>query len=365
MILRMIGMTTGPRTALLGTSLAAALVLAACGGGAADDRASAAAVPPAAARSTAPAESAASAESEPAEAETAAPALSVVAAFYPLQFLAEKVGGDRAEVTGLTPPGAEAHDLELSPQQLAGLTESDLVVALGDFQPSVDEALTGLEAPVLDLAVIADRQIGEDAEPHDDHAGEGGTENEHSEDEGAQSEDEHGDSDPHFWTDPTHMAEAAELIADAMTEADPDGADTYAANTETLVAELTALDEEAQSAFTSCQVDTLVTAHDAFGYFGDRYGFEIRSINGITPDQEPDARALAEISDFVADNDIRTVYTETLVSAAIAETVAAEAGVDTLVLDPVEGLTDDSAGADYLEVMRANIDAVRAGQVCT
>jgi len=347
----MMSMTTAPRPVLLATALATALTLAACGGEAADDGASTDAAAPAAGSSTAATEAT---QSAPAVADVPAASLSIVAAFYPLQFLAEQVGGDRAEVTGLTPPGAEAHDLELSPQSLAGLTESDLVVALGGFQPAVDEALVGIEVPVVDLADIADREIGEEAEPHDD------SDDDHSEDE-----DDHGDTDPHFWTDPTHMAEAAEMVAGAMAEADPDGADTYTANSEALVAELTALDEAALAAFTSCEVDTLVTAHDAFGYFGDRYGFEIRSINGISPDQEPDARALAEISDFVADSDIRTVYTETLVSAAIAETVAAEAGVETMVLDPIEGLTDESAGQDYLEVMRANIDAVRAGQVCT
>ena len=160
------------------------------------------------------------------------------------------------------------------------------------------------------------------------------------------------------------MAEAAGLVAAALAEADPDGADVYAANADDLVAELTALDEEAQEALGACEVDTLVTAHDAFGYFGDRYGFDVRPINGLTPEQEPDARTLAEISDFVVDTGITTVYTETLVPTAIADTVAAEAGVETAVLDPVEGLTDSSAGADYLEIMRANIETVRDGQSC-
>lgn len=341
-------MKRAPRPFLLAAPLTAALVLAACGGagdGTTDDATGAAA------------------EVDAAAASDEGAAVEVVAAFYPLEFLASRVGGDRVALTGLTPPGAEAHDLELSPQALAGLTETDLVVALGGFQPAVDDALADLDVPVVDLIEIADRPYEEGAGHSDEEEGEHSEEETHSEEE-AHAEDEHGDTDPHFWTDPTHMAEAAQLIADALTEADPEGADTYAANVEALAGELTALDEEAQAAFASCEVDTLVTAHDAFGYFGDRYGFEIRSINGLTPDQEPDAGTLAEISDFVADSDVRTVYTETLVSSAIADTVAAEAGVDTAVLDPVEGLTDSSAGEDYLEVMRANIDAVRAGQAC-
>jgi len=343
------------RPFLLGTALTAALVLAACGGsgdGATGDGATGDAMTGDATTGDATTGDATGAAADVGAVATSDAAsdgatLEVVAAFYPLEFLTSRVGGDRVALTALTPPGAEAHDLELSPQALAGLTEADLVVALGGFQPAVDDALTDLDVPVLDLAQLADRPYVEE-------------EGEHSEEEG----EEHSDTDPHFWLDPTYMGEAAAMIADALTEADPDGADTYAANAEALTTELDELDAQAQEAFGSCAVDTLVTAHDAFGYFGDRYGFEIRSINGLSPDQEPDAGTLAQISDFVADSDVRTVYTETLVSSAVADTVAAEAGVETAVLDPVEGLTDSSAGEDYLEVMRANIDVVRAGQAC-
>ena len=261
--------------------------------------------------------------------------LQVVAAFYPLEFVASRVAGDRAEVSGLTPPGAEPHDLELSPQALAGLGEADLLVVLGGFQPALDDALTTTGAPVVDLVELADRPY------------------------------ENGGTDPHFWTDPTLVAEAAGVVADALSEADPAGAETYAANADALVAELDELDAEAEVAFASCEITTLVTAHDAFGYFADRYGFDVRPINGISPDQEPDARTQAELADFVLDSGITTVYTETLVSTAVADTVAAEAGVDVAVLDPVEGLTDASAGEDYRQVMRANIDAVRSGQACS
>lgn len=330
-------MTLTTRPILFSSIVAMALVVTACGSETATDEAT---------DSAAGAAPTAASEGQ---------SLQVVAAFYPLEFLTSRVGGDRIELTGLTPPGAEAHDLELSPQALVGMTESDLVVVLTEFQPAVDDALPGIDVPVVDLAEIADRPYEEGGE----HAGE--EEGAHAGEEG---EEAHGDTDPHFWLDPMHMAEAAEMIQSALTEADPDGADVYAANTEELVADLTEIDEHASDALGACAVDTLVTAHDAFGYFADRYGFEVRSINGLSPDQEPDAGTLAEISDFVADSNVQTVYTETLVSSRVADTVAAEAGVETVVLDPIEGLTDESAGTDYLEVMRANIEAVQAGQAC-
>lgn len=378
MILRMSCMTWTLRPVLLGAALASVLMTTACGGGASTDGATVGAGGGQGELGT----------SDPTPAETAGPdaavaadvseSVGVVAAFYPLEFLATKVGGDRVEVTGLTPPGVEAHDLEITPRALIGLTDTDLVIALAGFQPAVDEALAGVEVPVVDLAPVADRPYGETEDAHSDeethsdeevhaeggeqHSDEEAPGDEHSEGAG---HGEQGDTDPHFWLDPTHMVEAAQVIATALAEVDPDGADVYAANAEALSAELTEVDEEARTAFASCDIDTLVTAHDAFRYFGDRYGFEIQSINGLSPDQEPDARTLAELSDFVAQNNIQTVYTETLVASDIADTVAAEAGVQTAVLDPIEGLTDASAGSDYLEVMRTNIDTVLTGQACT
>jgi len=111
-------------------------------------------------------------------------------------------------------------------------------------------------------------------------------------------------------------------------------------------------------------VTTMVTAHDAFGYLGERYGLEVVGITGLSPSAEPGAAQLAEISTLVREQGVTTVYTETLVDPAVAETVAREAGVQTAVLDPIEGLTDGSAGSDYLEVMRADLATLRAGQSC-
>jgi zinc transport system substrate-binding protein len=120
-----------------------------------------------------------------------------------------------------------------------------------------------------------------------------------------------------------------------------------------------------QAGLTGCAVDTLVTSHDAFGYLADRYGLEVVGISGLSPSTEPDPAQLAEITALVRERGVSTVYTETLVDPAVAETVAEEAGVQTAVLDPLEGLTDESAGSDYLEVMRANLATLQEGQSCT
>ena len=175
MILRMTGMLRRPRSTLLGPALAA-LLLAGCGGTAAGD----------------------SAAGNSASAATGAAddgGLSVVAAFYPLEYLVAGVGGDRVDVTGLTPPGAEPHDLELSPQTLASLTDADLLVVLSGFQPAVDDAVDGASVPLLDLAEVAGRVPDTSDGDHAD--------DEHVDETHAADEHAHGDTDPHFWTDPT------------------------------------------------------------------------------------------------------------------------------------------------------------------
>ncbi|MBM7808122.1 zinc transport system substrate-binding protein [Geodermatophilus bullaregiensis] len=284
----------------------------------------------------------------------AADGVGVVAAFYPLQWAAERVGGDRVDVTSLTPPGAEPHDLELTPQDVATVAGTDLLVYLEGFQPALDDAAAEAGDAAWDAGQAADLSL--TAEPHG-HEGE--TEEEHAEHAGEEA------VDPHFWLDPTRLADVGDALADRLAEVDPDGAATYEENAAALRADLEALDAEVQQGLADCAVRTMVTAHDAFGYLADRYGLEVVGITGLSPSSEPSAAQLAEISALVREQGVTTVYTETLVDPAVAETVAGEAGVQTAVLDPLEGLTDESAGVDYLEVMRADLATLRAGQSCT
>jgi zinc transport system substrate-binding protein len=285
--------------------------------------------------------------------------LSVVAGFYPLEWAAQRVGGDRLDVSSLTPPGAEAHDLELAPQDVAAVAEADLLVYLEGFQPALDEAAATEAADTAwDAGQAADLSL-----TAAEHGHEGETEEEHA----AHAEDEEAEEealDPHFWLDPVRLASVGDALAERLAEADPDGAATYEQNAAALRADLEALDAEMQAGLTGCAVDTLVTGHDAFGYLADRYGLEVVGISGLSPSAEPDPAQLAEITALVRERGVTTVYTETLVDPAVAETVAEEAGVRTAVLDPIEGLTDESAGSDYLEVMRANLATLREGQSC-
>lgn len=263
--------------------------------------------------------------------------VTVLASFYPLQYVAQQVGGDLVTVDNLTPPAAEPHDLELSPAQVREIGTADVVVYLSGFQTAVDEGVEA-RAPehVVDAADVAELVEHDEA------------------------------TDPHFWLDPSRLAAVGQAVADALAEADPEHADEYAAGALQLGEQLDDLDQEMADGLAACQGATLVTSHTAFGYLADRYALEQVGISSLDPEAEPSPARLREIRDVVEANGVTTLFSETLVSPRVTETLAGDLGVRTAVLDPLEGLSEDAAasGEDYLSVMRANLTALEDGLVC-
>ena len=281
--------------------------------------------------------------------------LTVVTAFYPFQFVAERVAGDRATVTSLTSPGAEPHDLELTPRQVASVSTADLVVYERTFQAAVDEAVdqSGNEH-VLDTATAVPlRPLATAEHEHEEeHAGEDG----HAED--GHTEEEHGGLDPHVWLDPTQLSTITAAVADRLASLDPEHASQYRANAGALETELADLDSDFREGLASCRRTEFVTTHAAFGYLAQRYGLEQVGITGLSPDAEPSPARIAEVQQEAEEHGITTVFYETLVSPDIARAIAGDLGLATDVLDPVEGITDASRGRDYVAVMRANLAAL-------
>jgi zinc transport system substrate-binding protein len=173
--------------------------------------------------------------------------------------------------------------------------------------------------------------------------------------------------DPHVWLDPVLMRRVVAQVRTALTKADRAGKARYARNARALDAELIALDHRYRDGLATCARDEIVTAHDAFGYLARRYGLRQEGVAGLAPDSEPDAKRLAQLSDLVAREGVTTVFTESLLSPRIADTLAREARVHTAVLNPLEGLTDKerARGDDYLTVMDANLAKLRAALGCT
>ncbi|WP_326552474.1 metal ABC transporter substrate-binding protein [Micromonospora sp. NBC_01813] len=298
---------------------------------------------------------------------TTAETLGVVAAFYPLQYLAERIGGDAVSVTGLAPPGAEPHDLELNPQQVGQISDADLVVYLSGFQPAVDAAVEqegGDRAfDVVTVEPLLDA-TGDDGHGHGDEDEHAEGEDEHAEGEdGHEGEDEHA-KDPHLWLDPTRFATVGDELAERLGAADPDRAADYTARAAALRTELEALDTEYAERLATCERREIITSHAAFGYLTTRYELEQIGITGLSPEDEPAPQRLAEVIEEAQEHQATTIFFETLVSPSIAETIASEVGAETAVLDPIEGLQPDADG-DYFSVMRSNLDNLTAALGCS
>jgi zinc transport system substrate-binding protein len=244
----------------------------------------------------------------------------VVAAFYPLAWAAGEVAGDRYRVVDLTPPGAEPHDVELSPRDVKLIRDADLVVyAGGGFQPAVEDAVADRGGPSLDVL--------------------------------------EGDRDPHVWLDPVRFASTARALGEALDRP---------ASGRRLAKAIEDLGREYEEGLRACERRTLVSSHAAFAHLAARYRLNARSLAGTSPEAEPGPRELERLVDGVRAAGVTTVFTEPLVSDRLAETVAREAGVDVATLDPIEGLSEErvEAGEDYLTVMRENLAALRDALGC-
>jgi zinc transport system substrate-binding protein len=256
----------------------------------------------------------------------------VVAAFYPLAFAAEGIGGASVHVRNLTPTGAEPHDVELTPKEVAELQRADVVLYLSHgFQPAVEEAVRAASGKRIDVLAGITLRLGVG--------------------------DEAGRADPHVWLDPALYARIVRRVGAVLGR-------PHAASA--LAARVTALDGEYRTGLAHCARREFVTSHAAFGYLAARYGLRQLAITGIDPESEPTPQHLGALAKLVRSEHITTVFFERLVSPKLAETVAREAGARTAVLDPIEGLTPAEAkrGETYLSLMRRNLGELRSALGC-
>ncbi|MGH3656491.1 MAG: metal ABC transporter substrate-binding protein [Micromonosporaceae bacterium] len=279
--------------------------------------------------------------------------LTIVASFYPLQYVAERLAGEGATVTNLTRPGVEPHDLELTPEQVATVTEADLLVYLKGFQPAVDTAAAEhLPEPSRGYDVTRAQPLRDAPEEgHDEHSDDGHGHESHA-------------KDPHLWLDPIRYGDLAQALARKLGAIDPEHKADYAARADTFGKELKKLDGEYDTGLADCQRREIVVSHAAFGYLTARYDLEQIAIAGLSPEQEPNPKRLAELADLVRKHGVTVIFYETLASPRIAETVADEAGVEAKPLDPLEGLKSGSSD-DYFSVMRRNLASVRTALDCS
>ena len=281
--------------------------------------------------------------------------IKVVAAMYPLEFVATAIGGNLVTVENFTPPGVEPHDLELTPSQVVTLDDADLLLFISGFQPALEEAAQqSAPANSLDLLSIDGLNLLTATEDGNNH-----------EAEEAVAEEVHSDeemvNDPHIWLDPERLAVVSKAVASKLSEVDPDNSAVYATNLAAFVAELQTLDKKFMTGLASCERDLIVTSHAAFGYLADAYGLSQEAIAGLSPESEPTPKRLNEIGKEAKADGTTTIFFETLASPKVAQTLADDLNIEAAVLDPIEGISE---GQTYFSIMESNLEALRKALNC-
>ena len=266
--------------------------------------------------------------------EPASQKIKITTSFYPLYFLASEIGRDLVEVTNITPPGAEPHDYEITTQDIFNMKSSKLLVITGNLEtwaPKIEESLSGTTTIILSVGDVASDK-----------------------------------TDPHFWLSPKEFALAADKITQSLLILDPTNKDIYLQNAKILNKRLLGLDAKLKTGLANCETRDLVTSHDAFGYLANEYGLRQVSIAGISTEEEPSLKKLAEVAQFAREYKIKYIFFESLLSPKLSETIATEVGAMTMVLNPLEGLTDGEirAGFNYITIMEDNLANLKIALQC-
>lgn len=271
--------------------------------------------------------------------------LQVVASFYPMYFFASQIGGNKADVFNITPASAEPHDYEPTTQDIARIEKANMLVlnggALESWGQKIKDQLKGTNVYVAAAGDgVANKQLEENGKTI---------------------------QDPHVWLSPPLAKLEVANITNGFIKIDPKNTDYFKANEKKLDDDLNQLDQAFKQSLSNCSKKDFVTSHAAFGYLADRYHINQIAISGISPDEEPSSQKLAEIANLVKQKNIKVVFFESLVSPKLSETIANETGAKTLVLDPIEGISDDNikAGHTYLTIMRDNLSALQTALECS
>jgi zinc transport system substrate-binding protein len=270
--------------------------------------------------------------------------IKVISSFYPMYYFSRQIAGDKADVTNITPAGAEPHDYEPTAREIVGIEQSDLLILNGGSLEAwgdkiKNQIMNGRPLVIVAGENLANKQLVENGQTI---------------------------RDPHVWLSPELAKQEVENILQGFIRIDPAHSVMYQSNAQTVENRLDSLDQEYSRSLSLCAKQDIVTSHAAFGYLADRYHFNQVNITGISPDQEPSTQKLAEISDLVKKQGIKYIFFESLISPKLSETIANETGAQTLVLDPVEGLSnqDIQNGKDYFTQMQTNLSNLKLALEC-
>ena len=298
------------------------------------------------------------ADSTPQHTEKSPDKLSIYTTVYPLQYFAERIGGEHAEVHTIYPPGADEHTYEPSQKDMIALAESDLFFYIGlGLEGFAEKAKTSLKNEDVTIVAAADKiNLGNSG--HDEEQSHEDKEHGHEEDEHGHS---HGGIDPHIWLDPVYAKELAKTVMDGMAEKAPENRAVFVKNYEKLIADLDNLDKQFKDAAASAKNKEIIVSHAAFGYWESRYGIKQTSIAGMSTASEPTQKDMEKIISTVRKNGIKYILVEQNVSSKLAQAVHKETGAKIIHIHNLATRTDkDIANKEtYFTLMEQNVDTLK------
>lgn len=279
--------------------------------------------------------------------------ISIITTLYPLYEFSKTVGGDKADVLLLLPPGTEPHTYDPKPSDIIKIANADIFVYIGEhMEPWAEDILKGIDNQNI-IVIDSSKDIsmiGHEEEIH-----------EHEEEM-----HEHGEHDPHIWLDFENDKQIITAITNALASKDPKHAEFYSNNAATYITRLNALDKKFREGLSDCRHDAFITGgHSAFSYLAHKYGLEQISVFGLSPDAEPSPKKVAEIIEIAKEKGLHYIFFEEIVNPKTAEVIADEIGAQTLVINPAASLNKKQMQEEtFISIMEKNLESLRIGLGC-
>jgi zinc transport system substrate-binding protein len=263
---------------------------------------------------------------------------------YPIYEFTRQIAGDLIEVSNITPNGSEAHDFEPSPQQIAQIYEKQLLIFNGSgVDPWAEKLAQDLDSKQIKTLNLSQELKSDLLMSQEENA-----------------------NDPHFWLDPVLAQKQVDIILSKINTIDQKNSEIYQKNAENFKSKLSDLNTEYTNLLSNCSQSKIVTSHNAFAYLAKRYSFDIITIAGLDHDSEPSTQEIAEIIKTIKENGIKYVAFEELADPKLSQIIADEASAQTIVLNPIEGLTeeDQQNQQDYISISKDNLTNLRLMLEC-
>lgn len=258
--------------------------------------------------------------------------LSVAVSFYPIYDIVKRVGGDKVYLKQIIPFGTEIHSFEATPKDMMEIGNSQLFIFNGLIDPWAKTIADNFPREKSNLNLLNSVQI----------------EN----------------NDPHYWLDLQNYQKMIIAITDMLQKIDPVNSELYGQNSLKLLDEVKQLDKEFKDGLKECRLDTVIVNHNAFGYLGKNYNFSSTPVMGLSPDEKPSAKKVAEIIDIVKSESVETIFFEELANNSVIKAISSETGATVSSLSPLGNVSPDRVDSGFVTLMRENLTKLRKGLDC-